>query len=161
MRVENSPQYLAEMEAFRAKEAELAAEGEKDLEVALAAWRAADRGWLPMAACPFIGLDRLYGFDGAILVADDDGKRALVTIRKRFGRPVFFKTQPEMVFRDGMMCFEGGEIDPRPDLPAWWWEWELTDEFGEMTYAGGEPTGKESVDFVPTRWTFLPSPPTK
>jgi hypothetical protein len=59
------------------------------------------------------------------------------------------------------MHLVGGEEDPREDLPKWWWKWELTDEFGYMTYAGGEETGKEEIGFVPTLWTFLPDTPSK
>lgn len=121
-------------------------------------WRARGRPWLPMRKCPFAALDDEYGLDGTILVSDGKS-RAIVTVSERFGTPIFWKEPPQQVIRDGIFYLIGGEKDPRPDLPEWWWEWELTDEHGTMTYAGGEETGKEEVDFVPTIWTFLPEPP--
>lgn len=155
-KIENSPEYEAKMEEYRQERERLSAE--KAWSDARKEWLEAGSTWMPMECCPFSALSEQYGVDGTILVSDGLA-RALVTVSKRFGRPMFFKTQPEQIFRDGMMHLVGGEVDPREDLPSWWWEWELTDEHGLMTYAGGEETGKEEVDFVPTAWTFLPDPP--
>jgi len=157
-RMENSPEFEATMEAYRKKRERESARGKRQYDKARKAWEAAGRGWLPMKSMPFKAFDDMCGFDGAVLVSDGTA-RALATVKARFGRPMFWKTQPEMVYRDGMMHWVGGVEDPRDDLPAWWWEWELTDQFGSMTYAGGEETGKEEIDFVPTIWTFLPDPP--
>lgn len=137
MRIENSPKYEKQMAKYRAEREAKEAEGERQYKAALKAWHKAESHWLPMDACPFAALDDRYGFDGTILVSDGK-QRALVTVKKRFGRPVFYKKQPELVKRDGMLTLVGGEEDPRNDLPAWWWKWELTDEHGSMTYAGGE-----------------------
>lgn len=158
MRIENSPKYEMEMTARLRKMEEERKAAEVEYEAEKAAWRANGSGWMPMGQCPFAALDNRYGFDGAVLVTD--GKdTALATVKKRFGRPIFYKVQPEMVWRDGTPTLVGGEEDPRTDLPKWWWQWELTDEFGSMNYAGGEETGKDEVAFVPTHWTFLPEPP--
>lgn len=158
MRTENSPKYEAEMKAYSDKRDRETRAAEKVWQKVRADWALAGCTWMPMENCPFGALDNRYGFAGAILVTDGTA-RALVTVKRRFGTPMFWKKQPEMIYRDGMMCLEGGEVDPRDDLPKWWWKWNLTDEFGSMTYAGGEETGKEEVDFVPTIWTFLPDPP--
>ena len=61
----------------------------------------------------------------------------------------------EMVRVDHGFVIEGAEY-AEFDHPDWWFEWELTDEFGIMTYAGGEETGKEEIDFVPTHWMPMP-----
>ena len=160
MRIENTPEYEAEMAERERKREREEARLERQLAKAKQKWRDAGCPWLPMGECPFKALDNEYGLDGSILVTDGE-ERALVTVSKRFGRPVFFKEEPETVWRDGALVMRGGEIDPRDDLPKWWWEWELTDEFGLTNYIGGEPSGKDAVRFLPTLWTFLPETPSK
>ncbi len=157
-KIENSPEYDAQIEQWRKDGAQKRKQNDRLLKNAKKLWGESKTGWLPMDSCPFGALDDEYGFAGAILVTDG-AKRALATVNKRFGTPVFYKTEPEYVMRDGMMCGIGGEEDPRDDLPKWWWTWEIVDEFGSMTYAGGEETGKDEVDFVPTLWSFLQAPP--
>ena len=158
MRIENSQKFEATMKAYARKSAREKIAADKLWENTKAAWHKAGSTWMPMEFCPFEALDKRYDLDGCVLVSD--GKiTSLANIKKRFGTPLFWKKAPELVMRDGMMCWIGGEEDKRPDLPPWWWKWELTDEFGSMTYAGGEETGKEAIDFLPTHWTFLPEPP--
>jgi len=115
--------------------------------------------WRDMAECPFDGLDHCHGISGAILVSDREST-AVVTVHKRFGRPVFFKGEREMVIRDGVVYVKGGEIDPRPDLPAWWWVYELRDAFGDDVHCG-DSVWKAAIDFVPTVWRFIPVPKSK
>lgn len=154
MRIENSPGYEAKMKRKQAEWEREAKKRKATIEKARADWRSSGGKWLPMDDCPFAALEEEYGLDGTILVANGK-ERALATVGKRFGRPIFWITPPEYVIRDGMPCLVGGEEDPRPDLPKWYWEWELTDINGMMTYAGGEETGREEVGFLPTHWTFL------
>lgn len=160
MRIENSPEFLAKLEACRIEREHERAECELLYRRALEKWRSLGRQWMLMSECPFFALNDRYGIEGAILVSDET-KIALASVRKRFGRPVFYKKHPEQILRDGVLCLIGGEEDPRHDLPEWWWKWELIDEFGDMTYAGGEETGKEEVGFIATIWTFLPELPTR
>jgi hypothetical protein len=68
----------------------------KRLRRQLEAQLAVGADWQPIEACPFAALDQEYGIDGLIWVSD--GKEvALATVQKRFGRPLRFVTQPEMV----------------------------------------------------------------
>lgn len=158
MRFENSPEYEAEMEQTRKKWVRDASRAKANYAAAKKGWEQAGKTWMKIDTCPFAALDQHYGLEGTILVSDGKGI-ALVTVKRRFGTPVFYKKQPEMIYRDGCPCLVGGEEDPRDDLPKWWWKWELTDVFGNMTYASGHETGKEEVGFVATHWTFLPDPP--
>jgi hypothetical protein len=136
MRVENSPKYEAAMRArIKALDAE-SKDKARSLKHERERWHVAGCPWMPMRKCPFAALDNEYGIDGAILVSD--GKAvAVATISRRFG----------------------GEEDPRPDLPGWWWDWEVNDELASETWAYGEPAGQPEVEFIPTVWTFLPMPP--
>lgn len=111
--------------------------------------------WQEMAACPFKAFDDAYDVSGALWVTDGKS-RALVTVKRRFGTPIRWKVPPTMVYSSKGLRLEGG-VEEKIDAPDWWFEWELTDEFGHMTYAGGEETGKEEIDFLPTH--FLPPPP--
>lgn len=158
MRTENSPAYEAEMrkrlDEMDRKRESLAAV----LVQERTRWRDAGCPWMPIRKCPFAALDEVCGIGGAILVSDGN-EVAVATITSRFGRPIFYKKQPEMVLRDGMMCMVGGEEDPREDLPEWWWKWEVRDELASETWAYGEPAGQPEVEFIPTLWTFLPDPP--
>lgn len=155
MRMENSPEFEKKMEEHR-RERE-----EKKTAAARLIQEAIDAGygttWTPMDKCPFAGLELWEGSQDPILVTD--GKSVtVVTVSDRFGTPVFYKKQPEMVYRDGMMHMEGGEIDPRDDLPKWWWEWELKDELeDEVTYY--DSSSKPEVAWVPTHWMWMPKPP--
>ena len=152
MRIEQSPEYKAEMEK-RHKEYE---REERRLKCQLAkalALISGDIPWQPIEKCPFAALAEEYGFDGTILVTDGKGI-ALATIQGRFGRPQYWTGDepPEQVWRDGYMSFEGNGEWKEPDNPEWWFKWEFTDKDGDMTYAGGEETGKEEIPFVATHW---------
>ncbi len=156
MRIENSSKFEAEMAAHRAKEDAKRKKAKAALDRAIAKGHGSD--WTPMEECPFEAFDLWTGSNDPILVTD--GTTVTVArIHGRFGTPIFWKTQPEMVYRDGMMCLEGGVEDPRPDLPKWWWKWEIRDELESETYSRGEPSGQPEVDFVATHWRFLPKPP--
>lgn len=155
MKVENSPQFEAEMEAHRKKRERERLKAEKLKAAAVA--KGLGLSWTPMDKCPFEALDLWSGSHDYILITD--GKSVTVTrITERFGTPVFYKKEPERVFRDGMLWMEGGEVDPRPDLPKWWWKWELKDELeSEVTYY--ESSSKPEVDWTPTHWMWMPKPP--
>ena len=156
-KIENSPEYEANMKRFGARMKRKARTAARILAEARDQWAKAGMGWLKMSECPLAGLEQTYGIDGVILVSD--GKEtAIVGVSERFGRPVFWKKEPEQTLRDGMIWLEGGEEDPRHDLPKWWWKYELKDQL-ETTYAYGETYHGREIDFVPTIWTFLPTPP--
>ena len=157
-RTENSPEYEAKMEEWRKKDAAKAKRASDALKKARGKWKASDSGWLPMHECPFRALDEKYGYEATILVSDGE-QVAVARVKRRFGTPVFWKTEPEYVMRDGMMCLVGGEEDPRDDLPKWWWKWEITDELASETWAYGEPAGQPEIRFVPTLWSFMPEAP--
>lgn len=139
-----------EQKARRAKEEKLSKQ--------LSAQLAESTDWTPIEGCPFKALNSEYGIDGIIWVSN--GKDvALATVRKRFGRPMRVVKQPEMAITDNGMGWVGGEY-AEIEAPGWWFEWELTDQFGNETYAGGEPTGKKEVGFVATHWMAAkPLPP--
>lgn len=113
-----------------------------------------DPPWRPIEDCPFELLRDSYGLQGSIFVTDGQSV-ALATVTERFGTPVHVTTQRFVLTDRGyeLEC-ETEEID----APDWWFKWELTDEFGDMTYAGGEETGKEEVGFIPTHWFFACPP---
>lgn len=116
MRMENSPEYEAKMTAYAKKREREQAKAERKFRAIVKDGKG--KNWTRMEHCPFEALAERYGNDAVILVSD--GERVTVArIRARFGTPIFFKKQPEAVYRDGMMRMEGGEIDPRPDLPKW------------------------------------------
>jgi len=154
--MENSPEYEAKMEAYRKKSAREASQAKKALAAAVKAGHGMD--WTPIDKCPFAAFCLWSGTNDAILVTDGETV-TVARISKRFGAPVFYKKEPETIYRDGMMWSIGGEEDPRPDLPKWWWTWEIKDELERETWAYGEPAGQPEVDFVATHWRFLPAPP--
>ena len=140
MRIENSPEYEAEMAARSRQRDEERSSRKREVELSRAALGGA---WSSMDTCPFLALYELV-----ITIIVSDGKRvAIAEVSRRLGRPIFYKIEP-------------GEEDPRDDLPAWWWEWELTDIQGPMQYASGEEIGRAEVPLIATHWRFVPSPPT-
>lgn len=159
MRIENSPEYEAEMDRRLKAMAREDAANKAAMATAKERWRKAGRKWLPMAECPFRALDAHYGLEGSILVSDGEVV-ALATVTARFGTPLVWtgKEPPETVYRDGGFAIVGDGKYEKPKAPAWWFKWELTDVFGRENYAGGEPVGKDGVSFMPTKWTFLPEP---
>lgn len=157
MRIENSPDYEKNLEDFRRKWREKSETKDAAYAKAIADWREKGCGWLSMDICPLEALNGQHGINGVIYVSDGTST-ALVKVNQRFGRPLFWKTPPEQVYRDGILCLVGGEEDPREDLPKWWWDWELLDQL-ETRYEYGESYHGDYLDFVPTLWTFLPDVP--
>lgn len=155
MRIDNSPKFEEEIKAYAAKKSREESRAKKRIEAAIAA--GLGQTWTPMEDCPLEGFDLWVGSHEAFLITD--GKSVtVVKCSKRFGTPVFYKKRPETVYRDGTIWMEGGEIDPRDDLPKWWWKWELKDQLeDEVTYY--DSSSKPEVDWVPTHWMFLPKPP--
>jgi hypothetical protein len=107
--------------------------------------------WFPIKTCPFAAYEAAYGVEGTILVADDE-KIALVDVRQRFGRPMRWVKPPEMVLTDDGPAWMGGEI-AEIEAPDWWFKWELIDLHGH----DNESYGKPEIDFIPSRWSPLPS----
>ncbi len=155
-REQNSPEYEAKMAAEQKRWADEDAAKERSYK----AFRKSGRGkdWTEISQCPFEALNGRYDETGAILVTDGN-KVTVARVTERFGTPLFWKKEPEIVMRDGMRCLVGGEKDPRPDLPKWWWKWEIKDELETEEWAYGEPAGQPEVDFIPTHWRLLPEPP--
>lgn len=156
-RMENSAEFEAKMKRHERERERKRRASEAAIAKAIKAGHGQD--WTPMNKCPLDALELFDGIHEKFLVSD--GKSVtVVSVSKRFGTPVFYKKQPETIMRDGMMWMEGGEIDPRPDLPKWWWKFELTDELErEVTYH--DSSSKPEVDFVPTHWMWMPKPPAR
>lgn len=159
MRMENSPEYEAEMNTRLDEMRKRREANERIIEGCRSHCWAGGVPWQPIESCPFAALADTYGYEGVVLFTDGENI-ARASVRERFGRPLIWSGEghPEYVMRDGMMVLDGDGEFVEPDRPEWWFEWELTDEDGFMTYAGGEETGKEEIDFVPTRWLLLPLP---
>lgn len=155
MRFENSPEYEAEMTARLEETKERKQKASRAVGEMREHWRKSGQKWMPMRKCPMMELEQLYGLESVIMVADEKNA-AIVRIEKRFGRPIFWKKEPETILRDGMICIEGGEEDPRDDLPEWWWKYELMDQL-ETRFSYGETYHGAEIGFVPTKWTFLPN----
>lgn len=156
MRFEISPKYQAEMDARNKERQDKLAAARKKVADAKENWLGI--GWTLMKDCPLAALESWDGTGERIMVTDGKGV-TVARVTRRFGTPIFYKKQPEMVFRDGGLCLEGGIEDPRHDLPKWWWKWEIKDELAEEDYAYGERAGQPEVDFVPTHWQWMPDPP--
>jgi hypothetical protein len=161
MKIENSPAYEARMKKLQKDEEAKSWRHARAVSIAWRkCWGKQCIPWQPIETCPFEAYDEMYGLEGCILVKA--GKKcARVSVTRRFGTPLVWtgKTPPETVMRDGRMVIEGDGKYVKPKRPAWWFQWELTDEDGIMTYAGGAETGKEEIDFLPTHWLPLPVRP--
>jgi hypothetical protein len=144
-----SPKFKKQMAAHRRREAAYKRAGKSEIAKARALAAKSPGKFLPMEACPFKWLDNSYGLDGVILVADGKN-RTLAEVRKRFGTPFEYEEEPTYSFQDGFMVAHGGKIKKR-DKPAWWYKYEFKDALTD----NGE-YGKDEIDFVPTKWIFLP-----
>lgn len=111
--------------------------------------------WQDIADCPFEALAAQHGYASCVLVTDGDAV-AIASVRGRFGRPVRVIQDAEMAITDHGVRWVGGQFE-EIDAPDWWFRWELVDVNGDMGYAGGEPAGRDEVEFLPTKW--LPPPP--
>ena len=106
--------------------------------------------WQKIASCPF----KEYEYEQIFVT---DGKRVCIAkVSKRFGTPMRVVEEPEMVLTDKGMAWQGGKYE-EIKAPKWWFQWELEDVNGSMTYAGGHETGREEVPFIATHW--MPMPP--
>lgn len=146
MRIENSPEFEAEMNArWEANEAE-----ERRLQEARVAFAAVlPSGWAEITT------DALALWEMETILVADAETVAVVRVTKRFGRPIFWEKPPERVMRDGFFYFEGGVEMPETCRPAWWWNWELED----FESYPSERYGRPEIDFIPTHWMPVPSPP--
>lgn len=154
--IQNSPEFEAQMEAHRKERERKKSASARLLKKAIDAGHGKD--WTPMDKCPLSALELFDGCCHDKFLVTDGKAVTVVSVSRRFAKPVFWKTQPTYVISDGMPCLVGGEEDPRPDLPKWWWKYELKDELeSEQQYY--DSSSKPEVDFVPTHWMWLPKPP--
>lgn len=159
MKVRFSPEYTAKMKRREAADTRSRRAGaRKIIEAWVSAWGTLDVPWLSIETCPFAAYEDLYGLGGTIFVKAGD-EVAMVTIHRRYGRPLKVISPGEIVLTDHGVSIEGAEY-AEFDHPDWWFAWEMTDVHGGMTYAGGEETGREEVRFVPTHWLPFPLKPT-
>lgn len=147
-----TPEGKARMEReAREREAERSRRGEVR-DAARKCWTEA-APWQPIESCPFEAYDCASGADATFYVTD--GKSlALVSVKRRFGRPVRCIREPGMILTDDGVRWEGGEY-VEYDRPAWWFRWELEDVLSPED----ERFGKDEIDFVPTLWLPPPSLP--
>jgi hypothetical protein len=148
MRIENSAEYEAETKKYFEDERKKAAKRENKYSAATQKYKPGE--WHDMDKCPFEALSERYRIDGVIIVGDEQNT-AIATVSERFGPPIFYEKEPEYVIRDGMSYLEGG-IEKECPHPEWWLKWELID----VLETENEMYGKPEIDFVPTRWQFLP-----
>ena len=111
--------------------------------------------WSPIEGCPFDALAQTYGGYGGRIIVTDGTNTAIATVSKRFGRPLCVINQPQMAITDDGVAYVGGEY-AEIEAPKWWFKWQLTDDDGGENYAGGEPIGRDDVDFIPTHFMLLP-----
>jgi len=148
--------------AAKAKQAKRYAEFQKEMAAskktrqdAIAQFYSAGFAWADIESCPFMAYENAgYQLSGCIFVTDMKSI-ALATVHKRFGTPIRMTKEPVMAMTDQGVQWIGGEYEA-VDAPKWWFEWELTDVFGCMNYAGGEETGKDEVGFIATHWAPMP-----
>jgi hypothetical protein len=107
--------------------------------------------WQPIESCPF------KDFEYKPILVTDGKSVALAKPHKRFGTPMRWEKPPTLAMTDHGMSYVGGKL-AKIKAPKWWFQWELTDEFGTMNYAGGEETGKNEVGFIATHWMPFPTP---
>lgn len=104
--------------------------------------------WSSMEKLPFAA------FEYKTLLVTDGESVAVVTIHKRFGRPIKVTKPAELAITDSGLAWVGGEYEEY-DHPDWWFEWEFKDQ---LSYES-EMYGKDQIAFVPTHWMPLPNPP--